>query len=80
MGVSSLDGIVSPAYNVYEPRACLDPSYVDALVRFVGVRSRGNAILKGACGHPGCVSIQKNSSRSHFLYLRSASSAKSLPT
>ena len=33
MGVSSLDGIVSPAYNVYEPRACLDPSYVDALVR-----------------------------------------------
>ena len=33
MGVSSTDGIVSPAYNVYEPRACLDPSYVDALVR-----------------------------------------------
>ena len=33
MGVSSLDGIVSPAYNVYEPRARLDPSYVDALVR-----------------------------------------------
>ena len=33
MGVSSLNGIVSPAYNVYEPRACLDPSYVDALVR-----------------------------------------------
>ena len=33
MGVSSLDGIVSPAYNVYEPRARLDSSYVDALVR-----------------------------------------------
>ncbi len=33
MGVSSLDGIVSPAYNVYEPKAHLDPSYVDALVR-----------------------------------------------
>ena len=33
MGVSSLDGIVSPAYNVYEPSARLDPSYVDVLVR-----------------------------------------------
>ena len=33
MGVSSLDGIVSPAYNVYEPKAHLDPGYVDALVR-----------------------------------------------
>lgn len=33
MGVSSLDGIVSPAYNVYEPKAHLDPDYVDALVR-----------------------------------------------
>lgn len=33
MGVSSLDGIVSPAYNVYEPKAHLDPSYVEALVR-----------------------------------------------
>ena len=33
MGVSSLDGIVSPAYNVYEPGARLNPSYVDALVR-----------------------------------------------
>ena len=33
MGVAAQDGIVSPAYNVYEPAACLDPSYVDALVR-----------------------------------------------
>ena len=33
MGVSPVDGIVSPAYNVYEPRAHLDPSYVDAFVR-----------------------------------------------
>ena len=33
MGVSAIDGIVSPAYNVYEPGARLDPSYVDALVR-----------------------------------------------
>ena len=33
MGVSPVDGIVSPAYNVYEPEACLDPSYVDAFVR-----------------------------------------------
>ena len=33
MGVSPVGGIVSPAYNVYEPRARFDPSYVDALVR-----------------------------------------------
>ena len=33
MGVSPVDGIVSPAYNVYEPGARLDPGYVDALVR-----------------------------------------------
>ena len=33
MGVSSLDGIVSPAYNVYELSERLDTSYVDALVR-----------------------------------------------
>ncbi len=33
MGVSPVDGIVSPAYNVYESGARLDPSYVDALVR-----------------------------------------------
>ena len=33
MGVSPVDGIASPAYNVYEPEACLDPSYVDAFVR-----------------------------------------------
>ncbi len=33
MGVSPVDGIVSPAYNIYEPGARLDPSFVDALVR-----------------------------------------------
>jgi type I restriction enzyme S subunit len=33
MGVSSVDGIVSPAYNVYIPDDRLDPAYVDALVR-----------------------------------------------
>ena len=33
MGVSPVDGIVSPAYNVYEPGVRLDPNYVDALVR-----------------------------------------------
>ena len=33
MGVADQDGIVSPAYNVYEPAACLDPGYVDAMVR-----------------------------------------------
>ena len=33
MGVSPVDGIVSPAYNVYRPGTRLDPSYVDLLVR-----------------------------------------------
>ena len=33
MGVSPVDGIVSPAYNVYEPGARLDPGYVAALTR-----------------------------------------------
>lgn len=33
MGVSPCDGIVSPAYNVYEPGAEMDGGYVDALVR-----------------------------------------------
>jgi type I restriction enzyme S subunit len=33
MGVSPQRGIVSPAYNVYEPCDKLDPSYVDYLVR-----------------------------------------------
>ena len=33
MGLAKQDGIVSPAYNVYEPAACLDPRYLEALVR-----------------------------------------------
>lgn len=33
MGVSPVDGIVSPAYNVYLPGHRLDPAYIDALVR-----------------------------------------------
>ena len=33
MGVSPVDGIASPAYNVYEPCVRLEPNYVDALVR-----------------------------------------------
>lgn len=33
MGVSPVNGIVSPAYNVYQPGARLEPSYIDALVR-----------------------------------------------
>lgn len=33
MGVSPVDGIVSPAYNVYTPCDRLDPAYVDSLVR-----------------------------------------------
>lgn len=33
MGVARQPGIVSPAYNVYQPVAQLDPEYVDFLVR-----------------------------------------------
>lgn len=33
MGVAPVMGIVSPAYNVYQPGERLDPEYVDALVR-----------------------------------------------
>lgn len=33
MGVSFGEGVVSPAYNVYEPTDELDPAYVDALSR-----------------------------------------------
>ena len=33
MGVSPVDGIVSPAYNVYRPTDRIDSAYVDALVR-----------------------------------------------
>jgi type I restriction enzyme S subunit len=33
MGVSPSRGIVSPAYNVYEPLGRLDPHFLDALVR-----------------------------------------------
>lgn len=33
MGVASIRGVVSPAYNVYEPTERLAPSYVDALSR-----------------------------------------------
>ena len=33
MGVAFIRGIVSPAYNVYEPTDQMEPAYVDALVR-----------------------------------------------
>jgi type I restriction enzyme S subunit len=33
MGVSRISGIVSPAYNVYEPSSRLLPAYIDTLVR-----------------------------------------------
>lgn len=33
MGIAPVKGIVSPAYNIYEPCQRLAPSYIDALVR-----------------------------------------------
>ena len=47
MGVSSLDGIVSPAYNVYEPGVRLDPSYIDALVRLPAFAQEVTRYSKG---------------------------------
>ena len=47
MGVSFLDGIVSPAYNVYEPKARLDPSYVDALVHLSAFAQEVTRYSKG---------------------------------
>ena len=47
MGVASLDGVVSPAYNVYEPKAHLDPSYVDALVRLSAFAQEVTRYSKG---------------------------------
>ena len=47
MGVSFLDGIVSPAYNVYEPKAHLDPSYADALVRLSAFAQEVTRYSKG---------------------------------
>jgi type I restriction enzyme S subunit len=33
MGISPMNGIVSPAYNVYQPSKRILPAYIDALVR-----------------------------------------------
>jgi len=33
MGVAPIDGIASPAYNVYEPGDRMDPAFIDAMVR-----------------------------------------------
>jgi type I restriction enzyme, S subunit len=47
MGVSPLDGIVSPAYNVYTPCEGLDPAYVDALVRMPAFAQEATRFSKG---------------------------------
>ena len=47
MGVSPVDGIVSPAYNVYEPTGRLDPAYVDALSRLPVFAQEATRYSKG---------------------------------
>jgi type I restriction enzyme S subunit len=47
MGVSSMRGIVSPAYHVYQPNERLAPSYVDALVRTSVFAQEVNRFSKG---------------------------------
>jgi type I restriction enzyme S subunit len=47
MGVSPVDGIVSPAYNVYVPGERFDPDYVDALVRIRVFSEEATRFSKG---------------------------------
>jgi type I restriction enzyme S subunit len=47
MGVSPVDGIASPAYNVYTPNMSLDPAYVDALVRIPVFAEEATRFSKG---------------------------------
>lgn len=47
MGVSKVNGIVSPAYNVYTPCNRLDPIYVDALVRMPAFAQEATRYSKG---------------------------------
>ena len=47
MGVSPVDGIVSPAYNVYEPTDRLDPAYADALSRLPVFAQEATRYSKG---------------------------------
>ncbi|MDE0145351.1 MAG: restriction endonuclease subunit S [Nitrospira sp.] len=47
MGVTSVNGIVSPAYNVYEATELLDPAYVDALVRISMLAQEATRFSKG---------------------------------
>jgi len=47
MGVSPINGIASPAYNVYTPNMSLDPAYVDALVRIPVFAEEATRFSKG---------------------------------
>lgn len=47
MGVAPVDGIVSPAYNVYVPEQRLEPGYVDALVRIRTFAEEATRYSKG---------------------------------
>ncbi len=47
MGVSPVNGIVSPAYNVYTPCERLTPAYVDALVRIPVFAEEATRYSKG---------------------------------
>ena len=47
MGMAPVDGIVSPAYNVYKPGVRLDPGYIDALVRLPAFAQEVTRFSKG---------------------------------
>ena len=47
MGVSPVDGLVSPAYNVYEPTERIAPAYLDALSRLPVFAQEATRYSKG---------------------------------
>ena len=47
MGVSPMDGIVSPAYNVYQPNDRMEPAFVDAIVRLPTFSQEATRYSKG---------------------------------
>lgn len=62
MGIAPVKGIVSPAYNIYEPCQRLAPSYIDALVRLPVFAQEVTRYSKGS-GPPVSASTPKASSR-----------------
>jgi type I restriction enzyme, S subunit len=79
MGVSPVNRIVSPAYNVYEPGQRLEPNYIDAMVR-MPIFAQELFAIRRASGLHNCGSIRKGSSKCSCRCRHSTSSVPSLLT